>query len=88
MKGKHFELGFEGEQWNSALGCLVVPVPGSDRCVLVRKYGDGECYGVVTNAEWRTISDLLMVVAVLQDFINNYPVTIGGNHGEETNPEA
>lgn len=82
-----FSLGYEGERWNTPLGCLVVPVPGTDRCLLIQQKDGG--YYLITQDKWRRYDNLLMLTAVLQDFIDNY-VTIGGNlYGQdETNTEA
>ena len=67
-----FSLGFEGEEWREEINSLLIPIPGTDRCVLIRKHGDDETYSMVTQDNWTAHGNLLMLVAVLHEYIANY----------------
>lgn len=89
MQGRNmsaFNLGFDGEEWNSELNTLLVPVPDTNKIVMVaRNREDG--FSVITQEKWEAIGDLLMVASYVQHFIDTY-VTTGGNNGVQTNPET
>ena len=75
-----FELGFPNEAWNNPLNSLMVPIPGTDRVILVQE--DRGKYAVINQAKWEVVDTLIMAVALVHDLINNY-VTTGGNRAEE-----
>ena len=94
-----FELGFPNEGWNDQINCLLVPIPGTDKCIFVERW-NGDRFAIHTQGNWHIEDNILMAVALVHDLINNYVttsspaaqaqavVTTGGNHEEQTHTEA
>lgn len=72
MPHNPFSLGFEGEEWREEVNSLVIPIPGTDRVVLVRKHADDETYSMITQGNWTAFGNVLMLVGVIHDYITNY----------------
>ena len=73
------KLGLEGEKWMSEIKALAVPIPGTDRSVLVMHGKEVDKYVVIDAVSWSYHDDLLMVASVVLEFVRNYR---GGNREE------
>ncbi len=80
-----FKLGFPNEEWNRPLGSLMIPVPGTDRVILVQS--DRGKYAVINQTKWVVVDTLIMASALVHDLINNY-VPEGGENAEEVQASA
>lgn len=66
-----FFLGLEGEYWETKLPALCIPIPASDRHVLVMRTQDGSYKVLALNGDV-VCSDLLMTASVVVDRIASY----------------
>ncbi|QIG66882.1 hypothetical protein EVB41_052 [Rhizobium phage RHph_TM3_14A] len=71
---KRFLLGFEGEAWNTQLEALKVPIPGTDRNILVTREGNDFFIvaGVEGSPHWTKFDSLLMAAAFVRNYLDEH----------------
>ena len=76
-------LGFEGEEWHHTICALTIPIPGTERVILVTPEGNKytlqrdishTSFALITNDHWEQFDDLLMVAAFIRNFLDTYDV--------------
>lgn len=73
--GNRIELGIEGEEWVSSLGALIIPIPGTNKHIIVTR-GNGvprnrdKMYLVNEDKDFVEYDDIVLLAAAVYDLLD------------------